>query len=145
MNKKGFTLVELLLVLAIFAILFAIVGTISSHTLLSSQVKVESDAVEQVLRKAQARTVSRHADSVWGVHIASTSVLLFAGNSYAGRDASYDELRSFPEAISASGLSDIIFQFRTGATVNTGTITLTHGATGERSTISVAATGLVEQ
>ena len=145
MDQKGFTMVELLLVLSVFVILFGIVGSISRNTLPSTQVKVEGDAVEEVLRKAQARTVSRHGDLVWGVHIATTSVTLFAGPSYAARTAAYDELRAFPSAITASGLADVIFQFRTGATSNTGTITLTHVLTGDSNTLTVNATGSVDQ
>jgi prepilin-type N-terminal cleavage/methylation domain-containing protein len=145
MNQKGFTLVELLLVLAIFVILFAIVGTISLNTLPSTQLTTQTDRVESMLRKAQSRTVSRHADTVWGVHLTSSDATLFAGVSYAARDVSYDETLTFPSGVTVSGLTDILFAYRTGATSNTGTITLTHAATGTTKTLTVNTSGAVEQ
>jgi prepilin-type N-terminal cleavage/methylation domain-containing protein len=144
-NQKGFTLVELLLVLAIFTILFAIVGTISLNSLPSTQLNTQVDQLESMLRKAQARSVSRHADSLWGVHLTSANATLFAGSSYAGRDAAYDEGMVFPSGIIGSGLTDVIFQYRTGATSTTGTITLTHSATGGTRSLTINSTGSVGQ
>ena len=145
MDEKGFTLIELLLVLAIFVMLFAIVGTISLNTLPSTQLTTQTDRVESMLRKAQARTVARHADSVWGVHLTSSEATLFAGTTYASRNIVYDEVLTLPSSIIVSGLSDVIFQYRTGETVNTGTITITHGATGTAKTLTVNATGSIDQ
>jgi prepilin-type N-terminal cleavage/methylation domain-containing protein len=142
--RKGFTLVELLIVFAIFAILFLIVGSISYNTLPKSQLLAESAVVTQTLRKAQARSVSQRADSQWGVSISSTTVTLFAGSSYASRDTSLDELHQFPTGISASGLSEVVFQTITGETSNTGTVTLTTQATGESESITVSGAGLID-
>jgi len=145
MSQKGFTLIELLIVISIFVILFAIVGTLSRSALPSSQIKVEADVIEMMLRKAQARTVSQHANSVWGAHFTSTQATLFAGSDYASRDISYDEVHELPSAVVLSGLSDVVFQFRTGETSNTGTITLTHNATGQTRMLTINTVGLVEQ
>lgn len=143
--QRGFTLVELLVVLAIFGILFLIVGTISSNTLPKSQLIIESDYIEQTLRKAQARTVNQHADSVWGVYLTASTVTLFAGTTYAGRDASFDEVHTLPSGVSLSGLSEVNFEYRTGQTVDTGTISMTSSATGETAVLTVSASGAIEQ
>jgi hypothetical protein len=71
-------------------------------------------------------------------------VTLFAGSSYASRDTAQDEQHQFPNGISASGLSEVVFQTITGETSNTGTITLTTQATGESESITVSATGLID-
>jgi prepilin-type N-terminal cleavage/methylation domain-containing protein len=142
--KQGFTLVELLIVFAIFAILFLIVGSISYNTLPKSQLLAESAVVTQTLRKAQARSVSQRSDSQWGVNITSSTVTLFAGSSYASRDTAQDEQHQCPNGISASGLSEVVFQTITGETSNTGIITLTTQATGESESITVSETGLID-
>lgn len=145
MSERGFTLVELLIVFVVFGILFAIVGTLSSNTLPKNQLKVEADVVESMLRQAQSRTIAQDVDSVWGVHLTSADATLFAGTSYGARDTTYDIVRTFPDIITASGLTDVIFDYRTGKTSNTGTITLTASITGETESITVNANGEVDK
>jgi len=142
---RGFTLVELLIVLAVFGILFLIVGTISLNSLPKSQLLVSADQAEQTLRRAQALSVDRRADSVWGVHLTAGDMTLFAGETYVGRDVSYDEVTAFPAGISVSGLTDVLFAIRTGKTQNTGAITLTSDATGETEVLVINSAGSVDK
>ena len=143
--QRGFTIVELLLTLSIFGILFLIVGTISLNSLPKSQLYVEADVVEQTLRRAQARSISQHADSAWGVHLTATDMTLFAGLNYATRIPGYDDVHTFQNGIEPSGITDVQFVFRTGETINVGNITLTVSSTGESQTLSVNALGRVNQ
>ena len=79
------------------------------------------------------------------LHLTSSDATLFAGVSYASRDTSYDEVLTFPSGVTASGLTDVAFEYRTGATTNTGSITLAHVATGTTKTLTVGSTGSVDQ
>jgi len=143
--SKGFTLVELLIVMAVMGILFLIVGSLSLNSLPKSQLSAETDTVEQTLRRAQAKSISQQADQAWGVHLSLTQMTLFAGSTYALRNVTYDEVHAFQTDITASGLTDVVFAFRTGETVNTGSITLTAGSTGETKTVAVNQAGRVNK
>ncbi|MFA4846171.1 MAG: type II secretion system protein [Patescibacteria group bacterium] len=142
---RGFTLIELTIVLAIMLMLSAIVGSLSSNTLPKSQLHSESSALVQSLRRAQALSIAGKHDTLWGVHLTGTTMTLFAGATYATRDTQHDQVRTFPSGITVSGLTDVVFQALTGETSNTGTITLTADATSETETITVNARGLVEK
>ena len=142
---RGFTLIELVIVLSITLMLSAIVGALSSNTLPKTQLHSESEAVIENLRRAQAFSIAGKHDQLWGVHLTSTNLTLFAGSSYALRDTQYDQVRTFPAGITVTGLSDILFAALSGSTSNTGTIILTADATSETEVITVNARGLVEK
>lgn len=144
MRQAGFTLVEMLIVLAIAFLLFGVVGSIASNTYPKNQLRSEMQTVVQTLRQAQALTIARKHDSIWGAHMTSTDVTLFAGSSYATRDTQYDRVHTFPSGISVSGLTDVVFEAFRGTTTQTGTITLTSDATSESVSITINANGVIE-
>jgi prepilin-type N-terminal cleavage/methylation domain-containing protein len=142
---RGFSLIELVIVLSIMLMLSAVVGTLASNTLPKSQLQSESEAMVESLRHAQALSIAGKHDQLWGVHLSATTLTLFAGTNYAARDTQYDQVRTLPAGISVSGLADVVFEAITGQTSNTGTITLTAEATSETVSMTVNARGLVEK
>lgn len=142
---RGFTLIELVIVLAITLMLSAIVGALSSNTLPKTQLKSESEAVVETLRRAQALSIAGKHDQLWGVHFTGTTLTLFAGASYDLRDTQYDQVHTFASGITVAGLTDVLFAALIGETSNTGTITLTADATSETESVTVNARGLVEK
>lgn len=144
MRQAGFTLVEMVIVLAISLMLFGIIGSIASNTYPKNQLRSEVASVVQTLRQAQALTIARKYDSVWGVHLTSTDSTLFVGSSYATRNTQYDRIHSFPSGVSVSGLTDVVFETLRGTTTQTGTITLTSDATSESVSITINTNGVIE-
>lgn len=143
-RMRGFTLVELVIVLAIMLLLSAVVGTLASNTLPKSQLASEIALVADTLRRAQALTIAGKHDSPWGAHFTGSTMTLFAGSSYATRDPQYDALHTFPDGLAVSGLTDVVFVSVSGETANVGIVTLTASSTSESRTITVNAQGLVE-
>lgn len=141
---RGFSLIELVIVLAIMLILSAIVGTLASNTLPKNQLLSEMALVADTLRRAQAFTVTGKHDSVWGVHFTNSSMTLFAGPQYVSRDTQYDELHTVPDGLTISGLTDVVFDAVNGMTANVGTVTLTADATSEERILSVNEQGLID-
>lgn len=141
---KGFTLVELVIILAILLLLFAIVGSLSSNTLPKSQLLSSAETVVQTLRRAQALSIAGKHDSLWGVYLTASDITLFAGSSYATRNTEHDQREVFPAGITVSGISEVVFEAITGETSNPGTIMLVADATGQTSTITIYASGLIE-
>lgn len=142
--KQGFTLVELVIVIAIMAILFLIVGSLSVGTLGRTQLNTQASVVTKMLRKAQVRSIHQQADSQWGVQINSGEITLFAGSSYAARDTDLDQQHVFPQGITATGISEVVFTTIVGETVDVGTITLTAQGSGETQNIDISSTGLIQ-
>ena len=144
-TSNGFTMIEIVVVLAVTAILFLISGSLALNTLPKNTVQVEAGSITDTLRRAQSRTVSGYQDSVWGVHFTATDMTLFAGSSYASRNPALDDARTFSSGITMSGLTDVIFDFANGGTQNIGDIIITSNSTGEVVTLQINSLGRVQK
>ena len=123
-KAKGFTLVELLMVLGILALLIVVSLPLTVNFYKTRQLDVHEQGIVQALRRAQLKAMSIERNSAFGVYLTSTQYVLFKGSSYAARDTSYDEVFDLSGNLSVSGLSEIVFSKLNGTTTDTGTITL---------------------
>ncbi|MDP2587361.1 MAG: type II secretion system protein [bacterium] len=124
-RARGFTLLELLLSIAIISSLAGLSLPVYRQFQIKNDVEVAATTTAQTLRRAQTLSQSVQLDDTWGVYVQSGSITLFVGPSYAGRDTSYDELFDVPTTISRSGLQEIVFDRLTGEPQVTGSITFT--------------------
>lgn len=142
-TNKGFTLIEIMLVVA----LMVAIGGISVPVYQTFQVKNNLDVVSytivQTLRRAQLLSQTGAGDTMWGVHIASGSATLFKGADFAGRDASFDEVADISTNIVPSGISDIVYSKLLGETQPPGNIVLTT-PNNDIKTITINAKGTIE-
>ncbi len=150
-NRRGFTLVELTLVIAIFIILFG-TGAVALGNFVSGQgLHTAENYLSQSLHDARSFSVAQHHDSEWGVYLDTVTdpdrLILFKGSSYPLRDEGFDQTTPFHKSVSfkqislASGLSEIVFAKRTGQTGDYGTVTL--GTDNENVQISLNALGII--
>lgn len=122
--RKGFTLVEVLLVLSIIILLITLTIPLGIRFYSTRQLDVSENGIVQTLRRAQIKAMSMERDSAFGVYITSEEYVLFKGDSYIARDISYDEIFDLPDNLSITGLSEIVFSKLKGTPSDTGTITL---------------------
>jgi prepilin-type N-terminal cleavage/methylation domain-containing protein len=127
-NKKGFSLIELLVVLAIFSILLVISNSVYVSFRSSSNLKIATTSVVQAIRHAQINSQSVKEDSKWGVEILSNKIVVFKGENYATREVSADQNLDLPKGIIPTGVSEIVFEKLFGSTNTIGTIVLTNSA-----------------
>ena len=151
MRKKGFTLVEILIVVAITVI----IGTLLYMNLGSKKNRTVFDGVVRqavsTLREAQNKSITQSSSSGWGVHFdnaAAPSFSLFYGSSYStttsvsvvklpvginyaniasgsSQDATFAQLSGMP---SSSG--PIILQYTAGGGVFASTTIIINTSTG---------------
>ena len=122
--KKGFTLVELMIVIGILILLIAGSSSLAINFYRDRQIDVHENGIVQVLRRAQLKAMSIETDSSFGIYIAPNQYVLFKGNSYTTRDPTYDEVFNLPKNLSITGISEIVFSKLRGTPSGTGNITL---------------------
>ncbi len=120
--KQGFSLIELLLVIAIILSVSILSMGFYARFITQNGVFVAMDQTVSQLRKAQLYSEIGKQDSSWGVHYANKILTLFAGNSYVSRNPAFDESFTFTGDISVTGWNDVVFIAPVGtpsATLNT--------------------------
>ena len=149
MQKKGFTLVEILIVIAILGILVGIVVT-SFATFRSVQgLDKDSETVVEVLQQARSQTLVSQNASQYGVHFASSTVTLFTGTTYVpGSSTNQDYLLVGSDTVLSLSLTgngtNVVFARLNGETAQNGTIVLSSQTSGRTRTVTIYKTGLVQ-
>jgi prepilin-type N-terminal cleavage/methylation domain-containing protein len=123
-GERGFSLVEVVLVVALISVLAGTFILIDPSFIVKNDVEVSSAVVTESLRRARTLSTASEGDSAWGVHIETSRVIVFKGDSFSGRDTSFDEEIAIPSAVSASGINDVVFGKLRGDPSVTGQITL---------------------
>src|SRR3990167_6689427 len=112
-NAKGFTIIELLIVLAI-ATLVSGIGLIYGYDTFSrSSVRSEEDTLGRLLQTTRIRAMSNVNEQPHGLHIGDTTYTLFRGTSYDETNLTNE---NFPRAggVEISGPNDIVFSQLSG-------------------------------
>lgn len=107
--KKGFTLIEILLVVAIIIFLAAITFPLGLDFYKRQQLQTHSQQILQTLRRTQLKAMAVEADSSFGIYITNDNYTLFKGVSYQNRDPQCDEVFDLPTIITVSGPSEVVF------------------------------------
>ncbi len=147
--KQGFTVVELLIVLAVMGIILGIIyGSFSgfrNQQILNSG----TEDVLSVLNQAHSKTLAAKSGYRYGVHMASTTVTLFQGATYNAGAASNQVITLASGAIVMNtavvgGGLDVVFDRLTGKTSQPGTIRLEVANNPSKNrTITITSTGII--
>ena len=139
---SGFSLVELIIALAILGILGAVAVPVYSGLQVGNDLDIAATAVAQSLRRAQLLSQGVDGDAPWGVRVQAGEVILFRGASFAQRDANFDERFDLSTSLSPAGLQEVTFARLTGLPTAVGTFTMTT-PNGESKIISINGKGMV--
>ncbi|HLD81815.1 MAG TPA: prepilin-type N-terminal cleavage/methylation domain-containing protein [Patescibacteria group bacterium] len=121
-NQKGFTFLELLLSIALIALISAFTIPIFQHFQVRNDLDIATQNIVQTMRRAQILAQTMKDDDTWGVAIENGSITLFKGEE-SGSD--FDEVFDMPTSITPSGLTTVIFSKATGYPNSHGTLVLT--------------------
>ena len=136
LTSSGFSLMELIIVIGILSLFLAVSSSGFSIFKSHSNLEITTNGVVEAIRLAESSAQSGKGDSKWGVEILSNQVVIFKGDTYASRNASFDEFFNFPGGISASGLAEIVFEKITGKTANVGDISILNSYGEQKLTIN---------
>ena len=142
-KKKGFTLIEIILVVALLVLMGGISVPIYQSLQVRKNLDVATYAITQNLRQAQALSQSGTGDITWGVRISTGNITLFKGINYSGRDTAFDENTEISSNIVPSGISEIVFSKLFGEPQTTGDIILTN-INNDTETITINPKGTIE-
>lgn len=149
---KSFTLIELIIVMAIMLILVAIGAPIYGNLQVKSQLNENASQLVQNLRIIKVRSIAGLNNSAHGVYFeinpeTNDQYILYQGSSYASRDSSYDLVITLDQVLtittSLTG-QEVNFSQGLGVPDNTGEIILSHDTSGNK-VISINALGLIQE
>ena len=139
--EKGITLLEVMLVIAIFVFLIGISSPLVIDFYKSRQFDTHFSNVVQALRRAQLNSMTGRLDSLFGVYLQPSSYTLFKGQSYSERDVAFDEVFELPANISISGISEVVFSKIRGIPSETGDVMISYER--KSGTININEIGLI--
>lgn len=116
---RGLTLIEILVSIAILAIVAGLLGSALFSFRESNRLVEAHESALGILRDARARTLAAQDRYVYGVHFEDTTVTLFRGSSYNPADST-NEVYTLPGSMRLrSGTitmpGNVVFQVLSGA------------------------------
>ena len=124
----GFTLIEVLVVVGIFTVIFGFAVGIGSNFYGSQSVIAERYSLVSILRIARSQALNNINEANHGVFIGASQYTLFEGDSYAARNQDFDSAFPKSKSMNLSGLSEIVFNSPQGDSNVSGTITISGGS-----------------
>ncbi len=123
-KKVGFTLIEMLLVMALMGIILALTTPIYSLFQTKNDLDLATESIKTALYRAQTLSRNMTGDGTWGVYIQNEDIILFKGTSYSLSDPNFDEITKMSTRVVTSGTTEIIFNKLTGEPQNIANIEL---------------------
>ena len=148
LSKKGFTLIEMVLVLALMGILLGMSMMYYQSSQVRADVDAQSASIVHYLRLAQSSAASGLNDKSHGVHFETDSYTTFEGDSYNQADPKNFKM-NLPETMTINAISlngggaNVIFSKINGDTTNYGTISLNSVQVNKTKTITITSVGTI--
>lgn len=116
---RGFTLIEIIVVVAILGIIAALGLLMSFESFRGASFRSERDTMVSALQKARSDAMANIKQSPWGVHYDASAhtYTIFRGTSYASGASDNAVIDGNPGAtVSPSPLPDVVFTQLSGTT-----------------------------
>lgn len=114
MSQKGFTILELMLVVGMLIVIFSLGFPIAFDFYKNYQLRAEGDKFISLLETTRNSSMINLNQLPHGIYRDNDNFIIFEGNSFAARNQSQDQ--NFPRAktISVAGPNEIIFNSLSG-------------------------------
>lgn len=118
MFNKGFTVIEIILIIGILVIIFSMSFPIAFDFYKNYQFQAEQDQFISLLEIARNLSMANLNQSPHGVFQDNDNFIIFEGNSFATRNQSQDQIFPRSKAISVSGPNEITFNAISGQAIS---------------------------
>lgn len=130
LNKRGFTLIELVVVMGILAAIMSLGLLMSMDVYRGFSYRNERDVVVSMLQKARSRSMNNINQTPWGVCYVAPHYIVFKGTVCTPGSASNETLPASPSAaIAGLYLPGVVFTQLSGTTTATTTSITQNGKT----------------
>jgi len=149
-SNSGFTLIEIIITLGIISLISTALYASFASSNRRQVLEKQTASILALLEDAHSETLSSKNLYQYGVHLDADQAVLFRGSAYSALDASnqvqpLDNRVTISDISLAGGGSDVLFDRLTGATSNSGSLTVTLAADNSQTkTITIFKTGLIE-
>jgi prepilin-type N-terminal cleavage/methylation domain-containing protein len=149
MSKKGVTLTEIVVVVAILGFIVAITFQSFTSYRTASSVEKVAGQVAALVNEARSLTLASKEDTTYGVHFEASKVVMFAGDTYSSSSAQNVTV-NLGGGVTASAIeltgggSEVVFNRLDGTARYSGTTTLSVSGASTTKKIIVYPTGLTE-
>lgn len=140
-TQGGFTLIEILIAMAIFLLLVGLGLFMSMDAYRGYSFRSERDVVVSLLQKARSRSMANIHQSAWGVCTINSTYIVFRGTACVAGAATNETLPVSSSATVAGLLSPGVVFSQLGGTTTATTVTVTEGT--RVSTISINHEGTI--
>jgi len=123
---RGFTLIEILITIALMAILFVIITPIQFLTLTTT--RIDRDIATGVDMARRAHVLARADDEPWSVFFDTDAITLFKGDDFESRDTDFDEKYTL-SVTHIPDTQEVVFQANSGLPQSQVSVVLTDNET----------------
>ncbi len=113
-KEKGFTFIEIILVLAIVSTIGVLTALLSGNFFFGQGTDIAFETLRSDIREAQLFSMEGRNDSQWGVALRDDSLVFFQGSSYDARMAALDAVYDLPYGVTISGFDEVVAARDTG-------------------------------
>lgn len=147
-KKRAFTIIEIILVIAILLIVFGFVALYAQTSQVRADINTQADIAVSYLRLMQSNTASGRTLEGNAIHLETNAYTLFNGPSYVSEDINNYTI-DLPATLNIENIllngagQDIIFSGPAGETLNYGNFDLVANQIGKTITINISELGTI--
>ena len=133
---KGFTLPEVLLIIALFAVLVGISAPIYGNFQSDNNLSTSRALLASEIRQTQQYATSGRLDDNWSIYFSGNSMTIFKGDVYASRDTTHDEITQLPSGIQFSSNTQFTFERVSANIISGNSVSISDGTKNETITLN---------
>ncbi len=127
-SGRGFTLIEILLVITLVALIFAFSSALGFDSFRRNYLKTEQDTLVSILQKARSQAINNINNKKHGFYFNGTDYVIFEGDSFVSPQPQDLVIQKNPSiTITPGSLTEVVFDQLTGNANPVGDIVLSDG------------------